>query len=235
FKDGRGEFYNQEFLNGRSIFVKFIITCGTLNTCRFEQSFSDDGGKTWELNWIATDTRTDDAGVETASSSKIDVSKLSAKERDGQHAFDWEFGEWRLKVKRLKGALTGSTMWTELNGKVEQRKIWNGRANLAEVVAETPGTRLEFLALRLYNPGTNQWALYFASSNDGKLSVPMFGEFRNGVGEFFDQESFNDRMILVRFLFARPSGETGHSEQAFSKDGGKTWETNWINTYTRIK
>ena len=57
FKNGRGEFFDQETLNGRVIFVRFVISDITPNSCRFEQSFSDDGGKTWEVNWIAIDTR----------------------------------------------------------------------------------------------------------------------------------------------------------------------------------
>jgi hypothetical protein len=57
FTNGRGEFLNQETLNGRAILVRFVISDITSNSCRFEQSFSEDGGKTWELNWIAVDTR----------------------------------------------------------------------------------------------------------------------------------------------------------------------------------
>lgn len=234
FKDGRGEFFNQETLDGRSIFVKFIITKIAADSIRFEQSFSDDGGKNWELNWIATDTRVKDA-PETQTASITNFAQPSAKDRDGQNAFDWEFGEWKLNIKRLKNPLTGSTTWTESNGTVSQRKIWNGKANLAEVTAEGPNGRLEFLALRLYNPQTNQWTLNFASSNSGTFNVPMFGEFKNGVGEFYDQEPFNDKAILVRFTFSGMTSNSGRSEQAFSNDGGKTWETNWINTYTKVE
>jgi hypothetical protein len=57
FRNGRGEFYNQETLNGRAILVRFVISDITTNSCRFEQAFSEDGGKTWEVNWIAFDTR----------------------------------------------------------------------------------------------------------------------------------------------------------------------------------
>jgi hypothetical protein len=60
FKNGRGEFFGQDFLNGRAILVRFIISDITPDSCHFEQSFSDDGGKTWESNWIATDTRAKD-------------------------------------------------------------------------------------------------------------------------------------------------------------------------------
>jgi hypothetical protein len=161
--------------------------------------------------------------------------QLSAKERDGQHAFDWEFGDWKINIKRLKNPLSGSTTWTDLSATVSQRKIWDGRANLAEVVTDGPNGRLEFLALRLYNPQTNQWTLNFASSNSGIFNVPMFGEFKNGVGVFYDQEPFNDRAILVRFTFAAATSNSGRTdEQAFSNDGGKTWEINWVNDYKKV-
>lgn len=155
--------------------------------------------------------------------------------RDGQHDFDWELGTWKVKVSRLQKPLTGSTTWTELNGTVVCRKVWDGKANLAEVVVDGPSTHLEFLALRLYNPQSRQWTNIFSSSNSGTLSVPMYGEFKNGRGEFYDQEELNGRMILVRFIFVPLTPDSGRSEQAFSADGGKTWETNWINEYTRVK
>jgi hypothetical protein len=68
FKNGRGEFYSQDTLGGRAILVRFVISDITANSCRFEQAFSDDGGKTWEVNWIAVDTRVQDAGGTTSSS-----------------------------------------------------------------------------------------------------------------------------------------------------------------------
>lgn len=57
FRGGRGEFFAQESLDGRAILVRFVISVITPDSCRFEQSFSADGGRTWELNWIAVDTR----------------------------------------------------------------------------------------------------------------------------------------------------------------------------------
>jgi hypothetical protein len=162
-------------------------------------------------------------------------SEQANKQRDGQHDFDWEIGTWKIHIKRLQHPLAGSTTWSELDGTVVVRKIWDGRANLAEIVADGPGGHLEFLSLRLYNPTSHQWSLNFASGNGGSLSVPMVGEFRDGRGEFFDQEEFSGRTILVRFTFSAISANSGRSEQAFSDDGGKTWEVNWINTYTRVK
>jgi hypothetical protein len=112
--------------------------------------------------------------------------------------------------------------------------VWDGRANLAEIEANGRASHLEFLSLRLYNPQSHQWTLNFSSSNGGTLSVPMIGEFKNGRGEFYDQESFNGRTILVRFVFSTLSPNSTRDEQAFSDDGGKTWEVNWINIHTRV-
>jgi hypothetical protein len=89
--------------------------------------------------------------------------------------------------------------------------------------------------LRLYNPDLRQWSLNVASSQAGVLSVPTMGEFKNGRGEFFDQETFNGRAILVRFVISDITPDSCHFEQAFSDDGGKTWEVNWIAIDTRAK
>jgi hypothetical protein len=153
---------------------------------------------------------------------------------DGQHDFDWEIGTWKIHVKRLQHPLTGSNNWIELNGTVDVRKVWDGRSNLAEINVDGPTGHIEFLSLRLYNPQSHQWSLNFASSNVGTLGQPMIGEFKNGRGEFYDQEPLDGRAILVRFVFSAVSPSSGRSEQAFSADGGKTWEVNWINTYTRV-
>jgi hypothetical protein len=156
-------------------------------------------------------------------------------ERDGQHDFDFEIGTWKTHLRRLVHPLTGSTTWTEYEGTTVVRKVWNGRANLVELVAEGAAGHFEGLSLRLYNPESRQWSLNFANSNSGTLSQPTIGEFKNGRGEFFDQETLNGRAILVRFVISDITPDSCRFEQAFSEDGGKTWEVNWIATDTRVK
>jgi BNR/Asp-box repeat len=225
FKNGRGEFYDQEEYKGRSILVRIVWSDIAPNSHRFEQSFSEDGGKTWEPNFVAELTRDEGATVKSS----------SIQGREPQHDFDWEIGDWKDHVKRLKHPLAGSSEWVELDGTVKTRKVWDGRANLAEIALDGPKGHIEFLSMRLYNPQTHQWNMNFATVGGGKLSVPMFGGFKNGHGEFYDQEPLDGKMILVRFTFSNTSADSGRSEQAFSDDGGKTWEVNWINNYTRIK
>jgi hypothetical protein len=167
--------------------------------------------------------------------SESSKSSLQRKERDGQHDFDFEIGTWKTHLKRLAHPLTGSTTWVEYDGITVVRKIWNGRANLVELEADGPEGHFEGLNLRLYNPDSHQWSLNFAGSSGGALSQPTIGEFKNGRGEFFDQETLNGRAIFVRFVISDITPDSVRFEQAFSDDGGKTWEVNWVATDTREK
>jgi hypothetical protein len=159
----------------------------------------------------------------------------SATPRDGQHDFDFEIGTWKSQLSRLLHPLTGSTAWVQYDGTSVVRKVWNGRANLVEFEVTGPAGHLQGMSLRLYNPESHQWSLNFSNSSGGTLSQPTVGEFKDGRGEFFDQESFAGRVILVRFVIFDITPNACRFEQAFSNDGGKTWEVNWIATDTRIK
>src|SRR6266481_8876738 len=134
--------------------------------------------------------------------SKESKNSLQHTERDGQHDFDFEVGTWETHLKRLAHPLTGSTTWIEYEGTTVVRKVWNGRANLVELTADGPAAHFEGLNLRLYNPESHQWSLNFAGSSGGALSQPTIGEFKNGRGEFFDQETLNGRAIFVRFVIS---------------------------------
>jgi hypothetical protein len=157
----------------------------------------------------------------------------ASKERDGQHDFDFEIGNWKSHISRRLHPLTGSTTWVEMEATIVVKKVWNGRANLMELEADTPTGHLEELNLRLYNPQTHRWSFNFATSNDGTIAPPMIGEFENGRGEFVDRKSFNGKTILVRHTFTDISSDSHHFERAFSGDGGQTWEPNFVATLTR--
>ncbi len=171
--------------------------------------------------------------------SKSSESKTNAqqtvKQRDGQKDFDFEIGTWKTHLKRLLNPLSGSTKWVEYEGTTVVRKVWNGRANLVELVVDGPAGHFEGLSLRLYNPQSRQWSLNFASINGGVMTAPTIGEFKNGRGEFFNQETLNGRAIFVRFVISDITPNSCRFEQAFSDDGGKTWEVNWIATDTRVR
>jgi len=154
---------------------------------------------------------------------------------DGQHDFDFEFGAWKAHISRRLKPLTGSTTWVEYNGTSVVRRVWNGRANLGELEVSGPAGRIEGLSLRTYNSQSRQWNISWSNSADGTVGPPMIGEFKNGRGEFFNQESLDGRAIFVRFIFSDITANSFQIEQAFSDDGGKTWEANWIAKFSRVK
>ena len=155
--------------------------------------------------------------------------------RDGQHDFDFEIGKWKTHLKRLVHPLTGSTTWTEMDGVSTVYKVLNGHANIVELIADGPAGHFEGMSLRLYNPQSQQWSLNFVNATDGVLATPTIGEFKNGRGEFYDQETLRGRAILVRFVIIPVSEDVYRFEQSYSDDGGKTWVLNWIATDTRVK
>jgi len=154
---------------------------------------------------------------------------------DGQHDFDFNIGTWKTHLKRLRYALTDSSTWVEYEGTTVVRKVWDGRANLVELDVKGAAGHIVGLSLRLYNPESHQWSLNFANINSGTMAVATIGEFKNRRGEFFNQETFNGRAILVKFVISDITKDSCHFEQSFSADGGKTWEVNWIATDTRTK
>jgi hypothetical protein len=179
-----------------------------------------------QINQVFTQSNSNSSNTNLQQNNKV---------RDGQNDFDFEIGTWKTHLKRLLNPLTGSTKWVEYEGTTVVRKVWNGRANLVELVADGAAGHFEGLSLRLYNPQSRQWSLNFANIKGGVMTEPTIGEFKNGRGEFFNQDTLNERAILVRFVISEITPDSCHFEQAFSEDGAKTWEVNWIANDTRVK
>jgi hypothetical protein len=152
---------------------------------------------------------------------------------DGQHDFDFELGTWTTELSRLVRPLSGSTEWAQYRGTSEVRSVWDGVANLVELDVEGDAGRIRALSLRLYDPGSRQWSLHSASIRGGGISPPAIGGFTDGRGEFLSEEEFDGRPILVRFVISDITATSCRFEQAFSDDGGSSWEVNWIAVDTR--
>jgi hypothetical protein len=162
-------------------------------------------------------------------------SKTTSAERDGQHDFDFELGSWKIHLKKLLHPLTGSKEWVEFDGTSVTRRLWDGRAQIEQFETDSQaGGHIEGLTLRTYNPQSHQWRLYWANSKIGILDPPQIGEFKNGRGEFYAQDTINGKTILIRFIWSNTTTSVPHFEQSFPDDGGKTWEVNWITDQTRV-
>ena len=232
FHDGHADLFGPDTFKGRSIIVRGVWSDIQTDSHRYEEAYSDDGGKTWKESFRADLTR--DKQVPQDGSIIADPARPENASADDQD-FAFDLGEWHTHSKRLLHPLTGSNTWVEMDGKTIVTKVWGGRANLAVYDANGTGGHITLLSLRWFNPATHEWNLDFATPQVGTLGVPGVGTFKNGRGDFFDYETIGGRSVLVRFSIWKISDDTAQSEQAFSEDGGKTWEVNWINQYTRLK
>lgn len=160
----------------------------------------------------------------------------SLPQRDGSHDFDFVIGNWKAHVRRLPDRLNNSNLWVEYDGISNHKKILDSNANFEEFDVTSTDKKLHIKAqtLRLYNPTSHQWSIYLVDVDNGTLGLPpVVGQFTGNRGEFFDQEDFKGRAILVRYVWLNISPNSARMEQSFSPDGGKTWEVNWICELSR--
>jgi hypothetical protein len=223
FRNGRGEFYDQEEFNGRAILVRFVFSGITTTSFKIEQAFSDDGGRAWETNWITTFTRDADQSAEA----------IVPVPADASHDFDFEIGTWSMRSRRLKVPLGGSD-WVESDGSTHiVRRVWAGRAALGELELPAPTAHFAGSLLHTYNAKMKQWSLYWADRETGRVTAPMIGEFTNGRGEFYGQQDELGVTALVRLLYTDITPTSFRTEQANSLDGGASWKLNAVSTFTK--
>lgn len=172
----------------------------------------------------------------TAASGGAAPSPASSTIADAQRAFDWEIGTWRSTVEVLADPLSETPdEWLRFTGTSTVRPLSDRRANVVEFEVSGPAGRIDALNLRLYEPQAERWSLTFVNMRDGLLTPAVYGGFSDGVGEFYGDDQLGGRPIKVRFLIVRVSPDEARFEQAFSADGGTTWETNWIAVDRRIR
>jgi hypothetical protein len=153
----------------------------------------------------------------------------------GADDFDFLIGDWTVLHRRLKRRLAGDTEWIEFTGPASVRKILAGLGNIDEFRIDLPQGGYMGATLRLFNPTTRQWSIHWMDSRDPKLDPPVVGSFQDGRGLFFGDDTFEGKPVRVRFIWSPLTATTWQWEQAFSPDGGKTWETNWTMSFTRIR
>ena len=164
---------------------------------------------------------------------------IEASKKSSQNDFDFLVGEWKMYHRRLNKRLEGCKDWTEFVSYDENSKILGGTGDIDTYrTTEMPGLQgklFEGFTLRLFNPKTKLWSLYWVASNTGVLDPPMVGSFENNVGHFFAKDVFNGKNIIVVFRWDVRNKDYPVWSQAFSPDNGKTWEWNWYNVSERIK
>ena len=151
------------------------------------------------------------------------------------HDFDFLFGTWRVRHRRLVERLVGSDEWQAFEGTCTAWPILGGAGNIDDNVLELPAGTYRAISLRTYDPAANSWSIWWLDGRSPeRLDPPVVGRFENGVGTFLAADTFDGRPILVRFLWSIRSRDEIRWEQAFSDDDGVTWEVNWVMESTRI-
>jgi hypothetical protein len=151
------------------------------------------------------------------------------------HDWDWLVGSWRVHHRRLEARLVGSTKWEEFEGTLVNWTTMGGAGNVGDNVMERPGGTLRGLGIRAFDSDSRQWLVWWLSASTPGIAPPMHGGFEGGIGTFFGADTLNGKPIKVRVRWSRITRTSAHWEQAFSPDGGATWEVNWTSDFTRVK
>ena len=143
-------------------------------------------------------------------------------------------GNFNFQLHFMLHPLTSTPDWTDMAGTGACYEVWNGQAQLDTIELDSAsGGHMEGLTLRLYDRDSRQWRLYWANNRIGRLDPPQIGDFRDGHGDFYTTDTINGKTTLIRFDWSRMTSSAPHFEQAFSPDGGQSWEVNWITNQTR--
>jgi hypothetical protein len=148
--------------------------------------------------------------------------------------FDFLVGDWRVRHHKLRRRLVGDSEWLTFEGRTSMRKILGGLGNVDENVLDLPGGSYEAVTLRLFTPADGRWSIWWIDARDPTLTPPVHGRFDAGVGTFVGDDLHDGRPIRVRFVWSRVTAQSARWEQAFSADGGVTWETNWSMQFERV-
>jgi hypothetical protein len=149
------------------------------------------------------------------------------------HDFDFEFGAWKAQLTRLVHPLSGSKQWVSYAGTSVVHPMLGGREDVGELQVSGAGGNIDGMTIRLYDPQAKQWNVRWVNAEDGMITTPLTGGFTNGRGVFYGRDTLRGKPIVARFVFSDLRPNQFHFEQAFSPDGGKTWEVNWIATFTK--
>jgi hypothetical protein len=150
---------------------------------------------------------------------------------DGRHDFDFLHGHWQSRQRKLRQRLAGCQDWDEFAADLHCRPVLGGLGNFDEL--SSPAMAYRGLALRLYDETARTWSIYWVAGGVAAVDPPVIGHFADGIGDFFGPDTHQGTPVLVRYRWSGITATTASWAQAFSTDGGHTWETNWTADFTR--
>ena len=158
---------------------------------------------------------------------------IAPTESSSKHDFDFLVGGWKIRNRKLKEPLTGRDEWEEFDATQDLRQILLGSGNFDIFSTRFDDKPFQGFTLRLFDPKTRLWTIYWADSSGGKLDGGKVGSFDGDTGEFFARDVFDSKNVIVKFLWDKRNPEAPVWSAAFSVDEGKTWEWNWYAYFSR--
>lgn len=227
FDKDEGVFTGRDRFKGQDVAVRFRWHDVHGTRPHWDQGFSTDGGRNWEINWRNYFTRTH------AVPTPLPLLHDRAPMPNGRD-FDFLVGTWKIRHRRLKKRLAGSREWIDFDGRFANWPVLGGRGNAGDNIMNFPGAPFRGVGVRTLDPATGEWLSWWLDGrNPATIAPPMRGNFANGVGTFIGDDHFEGRPIRARVLWSRITRTSARWEQAFSADGGQSWETNWISDFER--
>jgi hypothetical protein len=163
----------------------------------------------------------------------MNESNVTQQEDDGRADFDFFIGSWTVRHRCLQGWLKGSTSWEAFDGTSVARKILGGRGHIEEVTLDLESGTTEEVVVRLFDPQTQQWSIYEADGGNGFDPRPAIATRKDGHIEGYAHIPWEGRSVFRRVIWSEITATSFHWDQAFSADGGKTWETIWMADFVR--
>jgi hypothetical protein len=160
-------------------------------------------------------------------------SNAAGFDADGQNAFDFFPGTWTGRNRKISNYLSETGDWVEFESITKSWMLWNGRGNMDETVSHEPGGDVTGSAIRVFDPVTKLWAIYFLSPGNLQISPPRMGRFLEGIGEFSGRDTYNGQQVMAKSRWERIDPGSPRWEQAISVDCGKTWKINWIIEFSK--
>jgi hypothetical protein len=161
--------------------------------------------------------------------------EITASENSSQNDFDFFVGKWQILNRKLKTRLDNCNEWIEFDATHDMHKILLGLGNTDNYLATFDGKPFEGRSLRLFNPATRLWSIYWADSNTGVLDPPVVGSFDHNIGTFYTKDTFKGKEIIVAFEWNKTEPNKPVWRQAFSQDNGATFEWNWYMYMTKVQ
>jgi len=226
FDGDTGLFTGADTFEGRPIDVRFHWRGIRGPRPHWQQSFSPDRGATWEMNWENFFTRT--AAMPTPLPLRSDAERAPD---------DWAFlaGSWTVRHRKLRKRLAGSHDWDLFGGTFVNWPTLGGNGNAGDNLMEAPGGTFRGIGFRAWDPATREWLSWWLDGRDpSRIGAPLRGRFAGGTGTYLSDDMHEGRPVKARVTWSRITGKTARWEQAFSADGGATWEVNWTSDFARV-